>query len=66
MKLLNIILIVFFAINAIFWGLFPHNMHCNLIHMIPITCPDHYVHLIIGLISFIFATKQTELLFSIF
>lgn len=53
--LIKNILIVFFAINAIFWSLFPHEIHCDVVHMITDVCPSHNIHLTIGLISFIIA-----------
>lgn len=53
--MLRIILIVFFAINAIFWSLFPHNIHCYVAKMVVDVCPPHNIHLIIGLVSFLIA-----------
>ncbi len=53
--MLKTILIVFFAINAIFWSLFPHNIHCNVATMVVNICPSHNIHLIIGLVSFLIA-----------
>ncbi len=53
--MLKTILIVFFAINAIFWSLFPHNIHCNLVHIFINECPSHNIHLTIGIFSFIIA-----------
>ena len=52
---IKIILIIFFAINAIFWSLFPHHIHCDVATMIIPECPPHGIHLIIGLVSFIIA-----------
>ena len=53
--MLKTIFVVFFAINAIFWSLFPHNIHCSIATMIMPTCPSHGIHLTIGIISFIIA-----------
>ncbi len=53
--MLKTILIVFFAINAIFWSLFPHETHCKLVSMFMTECPSHNIHLTIGVISFIIA-----------
>jgi hypothetical protein len=53
--MLKTILVVFFAINAIFWSLFPHNIHCDVATMILPKCPSHSSHLTIGLVSFIIA-----------
>jgi hypothetical protein len=49
------ILIAFLAINAIFWSLFPHNIHCKLVSNFMIDCPSHNIHLTIGILSFIIA-----------
>ena len=53
--MLKEILIIFFAINAIFWSLFPHSIHCKIINVVVDVCPPHNVHLIIGLVSFLIA-----------
>ena len=53
--MLKTILVVFFAINAVFWSLFPHNIHCDLATMVVDTCPAHSLHLTIGIVSFIIA-----------
>ena len=53
--MLRNILIVFFAINAIFWSLFPHHVHCDLVTKFTPTCPPHKVHLVMGIISFVIA-----------
>ncbi len=50
--MLKTIIIIFFVINAIFWSLFPHNIHCNVIKMFINSCPSHSVHLTIGVVSF--------------
>ncbi len=49
------ILVIFFAVNALFWSLFPHEIHCKLAHTIMDTCPSHNIHLTIGILSFIIA-----------
>lgn len=53
--MLRTILIVFFAINAVFWSLFPHNIHCDVANMVTNVCPAHSIHLTIGLVSFMIA-----------
>ena len=53
--MLKNILIIFFAVNAIFWSLFPHNIHCNVATIISSTCPSHGFHIMVGVISFIIA-----------
>jgi len=48
--------IAFLIVNAIFWGLFPHIVHCKFIANFGITeCPPHWVHLLIGLIAYLSA-----------
>ncbi len=66
--MLKTILVVFFAINAIFWSLFPHEIHCYIATMIMPKCPEHSIHLTIGLISFIvaFVIAQYDYLKSMF
>ena len=53
--LIKNIIIVFFTINAIFWSLFPHNVHCDFVTNFVPTCPSHGLHLTIGFISFLIA-----------
>jgi hypothetical protein len=53
--MIKTIIVIFFAINAIFWSLFPHKTHCNVAKMFIDVCPAHNIHLIIGLLSFLIA-----------
>lgn len=53
--MLKTILVIFFAINAIFWSLFSHKTHCDFVKMFVKVCPEHNIHLTIGLLSFIIA-----------
>ncbi len=53
--MLKNIVVLFFAINAIFWSLFPHHVHCELVNKFTPVCPPHKVHLIMGIVSFIIA-----------
>jgi hypothetical protein len=53
--MLKTILVVFFAINAIFWSLFPHSIHCDVANVFLSNCPSHGIYLTIGLVSFIIA-----------
>lgn len=56
--------------NALFWGLFPHNAHCLLISNVNkilnmnIKCPEHKIHLFIGILFYIasvyYAQKDTN------
>ncbi len=49
------LLVAFLAVNALFWGLMPHKVHCDLVGMFSNTCPSHTVHLVMGLIAFVLA-----------
>ena len=49
----KLFLVIFFVINALFWGLGTHQQHCALVPMKP--CPPHWVHLLMGLLSFMAA-----------
>lgn len=49
------ILVVFFAINAIFWGLFPHSIHCAVAALVTNSCLPHTTHVSIGVLSFLIA-----------
>lgn len=50
------IVVAFFAVNALFWGLFPHREHCRLAAAFGIKkCPSHWLHIGIGIISFLIA-----------
>ena len=47
------IIVLFFVINGLFWGLANHSQHCNLASVFGVVkCPPHYIHLLMGLISF--------------
>ena len=50
-------LLAFLAANALFWGLFPHASHCALVTTLApgITCPPHWIHLTMGLVSYLAA-----------
>ena len=49
------VLVAFFAVNALFWGLMPHKVHCEFVSMMNIACPSHTVHLVMGFVMFILA-----------
>ena len=65
----NLILTLLIA-NALFWGLFPHNAHCLFIDTINqtfqtnIQCPEHKVHLMMGIgfyiASIYYSQKDTK------
>ena len=53
------IILTFLIANAIFWGLFPHEAHCQLINYFKnmtgfnLKCPEHTVHLTMGVVFFL-------------
>lgn len=56
MEIWRTILVVFLAANALFWGLFPHTLHCQFVAKLGLkSCPPHYVHLIMGVTFFLLA-----------
>ena len=58
---MNNILLAFLLTNAIFWGLFPHSSHCEVLNSfnkllsMNIKCPSHTIHLLMGLVFFVLA-----------
>ena len=53
--LLKNLLVVFLVVNALFWGLMSHKVHCDFVALFSNTCPSHTVHLVMGLIAFVLA-----------
>ena len=54
--MLKNIIVLFFVLNALFWGLANHSQHCSFVSMVGMKyCPPHYIHLFMGLLSFIIA-----------
>ena len=49
------ILLIFLIVNALFWGLFDHSMHCQVASYFTSNCPSHNIHLTIGIICFVLA-----------
>ena len=49
------IMIIFFLLNALFWGLASHSQHCKLASSLGVkSCPPHWIHVyVMGLGSFI-------------
>lgn len=60
------LLLTFFIANALFWGLFPHNAHCILIKKVneilktKIVCPEHKIHLFMGLMFYILSVYYSQ------
>jgi hypothetical protein len=52
MNLRNLLLVVF-AVNALFWGLLPHSVHCKALAMVSsMKCPPHSVHLVMSVVFY--------------
>ena len=55
---MNCLLLSFLIINALFWGLFPHSAHCQLVEQVSklvnmkVECPEHKIHLLMGLVFY--------------
>lgn len=48
--------VVFFAVNALFWGLLPHSVHCKGLAMVSnMKCPPHSLHLVMGVVCYFIA-----------
>ena len=63
---MNKFILFFLVFNAIFWGLFPHSMHCQVVEMINNTfksamkCPPHKVHILMGFIFYVVSVYYTQ------
>ena len=55
MNMMKDIAVAFFTLNAIFWGLFPHAVHCKVASMFTNVCAPHTVHVGFGVASFLIA-----------
>jgi hypothetical protein len=58
--LLQNLLVAFLAVNALFWGLMPHKVHCELVALFSNSCPSHTVHLVMGFIAFVLAVVVAQ------
>lgn len=54
------LLIVFLIVNALFWGLYPHNIHCRVASMFMNSCAPHYVHVAFGVVCFLAAVSIAQ------
>ena len=63
---MNKIILFLLVFNALFWGLFPHSMHCQVIDMINNTiktsmkCPSHKIHILMGFIFYALSVYYTQ------
>ena len=53
--MLKNLLVLFFLLNALFWGMASHKQHCKVASVFGMKkCPPHWIHVyVIGLGSFI-------------
>jgi hypothetical protein len=59
--MIQLIFTALLATNAIFWSLFPHSIHCKVAAASGIkTCPPHWMHLTIGIVSFLLAIVSAQ------
>ena len=55
------LLVGFLVINALFWGLFGHHTHCEVAALAGIkTCPPHWMHIGVGVVSFLGAVVVAQ------
>tara|TARA_B110000211_G_C14033743_1_gene533440 strand:- start:1161 stop:1367 length:207 start_codon:yes stop_codon:yes gene_type:complete len=63
--MLRVVISSLLIVNALFWGLYPHQDDCKIAALVGIhTCPSKYLHLGIGVIFYIFAilvAQQTSI-----
>ena len=60
-KVFPMLIIWFLIANAIFWGLFSHEDHCNFMsYFTNMKCPSHNIHLLMGFISYGFAVYVSQ------
>jgi len=58
---LRLILVIFFATNALFWGLFPHATHCAVAAALGApSCPPHGIHIAFGFLCFAAAVATAQ------
>lgn len=58
---LKLLVVVFLSINALFWGLFPHHVHCRFAASLGVTkCPSHWIHITMGVGCFLVAVLVAQ------
>ena len=48
------------TVAAIFFGLLPHSVHCNVLKSVVKNCPSHNVHVVSGLVLFVLAVVVAQ------
>jgi len=54
------LLVLFLAMNALFWALMPHRDHCRLAGLFGVTCIAHWQHITLGVACFLVATYVAQ------
>jgi len=63
---MNCLLLAFLITNALFWGLFPHTAHCQVVSEfnkllgMKVKCPQHTVHLAMGVIFYLLSVYVAQ------
>jgi hypothetical protein len=61
MSILRLLAVAFLALNALFWGLFPHSSHCALAKSFGVVkCPPHALHITMGVVAFALAVVTAQ------
>lgn len=61
MGIAKLLLVIFLAVNALFWGLWPHASHCAVAAAMGMTkCVPHMVHVMLGLGFFVVAVLVAQ------
>ena len=64
---MNTVILALLIMNVLFWSFFPHSAHCYFLQGInqtfntAIKCPDHWVHLMMGISSYYLALYYSQM-----
>ena len=64
---MNSVIFGLLLLNVLFWSFFPHNAHCNFLtdlnktFGISMKCPEHWIHLTIGILSYFAALYYSQI-----
>jgi hypothetical protein len=55
------LVVLFLIINALFWGLMPHSLHCEVVGKFTSSkCVPHTVHILLGIVFFVLAVLVSQ------
>jgi len=54
-KMIKDIIVAFLVVMAIFFGIMPHRVHCDIFRHVSATCPSHWIFILNGIIIFALA-----------